>query len=469
MKARVTRALPAAARRHLPLLVLVALAALVRAGFAVAYWPALPNPDGWEYLQSAYTLDNLGASLLRPPGYPLLLAPLTVFGRELAPFTVAQHVVGLATGVLLYALLRRLDLPRWAALAAAAVVLLDAHAIVLEHHILAEAPFTLAVLLAVALTVASRRPWLIALAGLLLVGATSLRYAAVFAVPAWFAYVVWRHGASRQLAAASAALAAPLVVWAVAWGAVSGSVGLSSADGWFLYGRIAQIADCEGVDVPPAARPLCDRTPLDRTGESIFALFDERSAARRAFGEAPDGEGAIEWQTRTNSILREFSFAVLRERPLAYARIVAADFVRFFLPGDERDPTVTVPRGSSRPVASEGRTALFPDYELVERPPAAVAEAYEAVVHTPAGPLGLGVLAAAASILAGALGLLRQPRRRETLLFAGAGCGMLLGVVLTSDWSYRYLLPSVPLLVAATACALADLVPALRARRRVAS
>ena len=48
------------------------------------------------------------------------------------------------TGVLVYALILRLRLPRWLATAGAAVVVLDAYAIALEQQILAEAFFTLA-------------------------------------------------------------------------------------------------------------------------------------------------------------------------------------------------------------------------------------------------------------------------------------------------------------------------------------
>ena len=67
-----------------------------------------------------------------------------MFGRSLAAITVAQHLAGLVTGVLVYALILRLRLPRWLATAGAALVVLDAYAIALEQQVLAEAFFTLA-------------------------------------------------------------------------------------------------------------------------------------------------------------------------------------------------------------------------------------------------------------------------------------------------------------------------------------
>lgn len=113
-------------RSHWPLLVVLAVAAVVRVAVAVAYWPAIFFGDSWAYLDLAYAGSPVGVAPDRPSGYPLLIDVLGLFGRSLGTITIAQHVAGLATGVLVYALALRLGLPRWLSTAAAAVVLLDA-------------------------------------------------------------------------------------------------------------------------------------------------------------------------------------------------------------------------------------------------------------------------------------------------------------------------------------------------------
>src|SRR5690606_14701099 len=82
---------------------------------------------------------------IRPDGYGfwlLLLKPFHSF--SFVVFT--QHVMGLATAVLIYALLiRKFDLPRWGATLAVTPVLFDAYQIQLEHLIMSDTMFTLLV------------------------------------------------------------------------------------------------------------------------------------------------------------------------------------------------------------------------------------------------------------------------------------------------------------------------------------
>src|SRR3954468_13141960 len=128
-------------RRHWPLLIVLAIAAAVRIGVAIAYWPATFFGDSWSYLNLAY---EGGFAPDRPSGYPQVIHLLSIFGRDLGTLTTAQHLAGLATTALVYALMLRLQLSRWLAAAGAALVGLDAYAIALEQQILAEAFFTTA-------------------------------------------------------------------------------------------------------------------------------------------------------------------------------------------------------------------------------------------------------------------------------------------------------------------------------------
>ena len=64
----------------------------------------------------------------------------------------------------------------------------------------------------------------------------------------------------------------------------TGRFGLTQADGWFLYGRVGEIADCGGADIPRAARPLCERNARDRREGAAYHIWnaDGPRAARSA-------------------------------------------------------------------------------------------------------------------------------------------------------------------------------------------
>ena len=138
-------------------LIVLAVAAAVRIAVAIAYWPAVFFGDSWSYLNLAFGGNPVGFAPDRPSGYPLVIDLLSVFGRSLGTITVAQHFAGMVTGVLVYALMLRLRLPRWLATVGAAVVVLDAYAIALEQQVLAEAFFTLALVAAFFLVVGRER------------------------------------------------------------------------------------------------------------------------------------------------------------------------------------------------------------------------------------------------------------------------------------------------------------------------
>ena len=132
-----------------------------------------------------------------------------MFGRDLGTITIAQHLAGLVTGVLVYALMLRLRLPRWLATVGAALVVLDAYAIALEQQVLAEAFFTLALVAAFFFVVGrDRTPVSLAAGGLLLALAATMRTAALFAIPVWLVYVLWSHRALRLVAPAVLGLVA---------------------------------------------------------------------------------------------------------------------------------------------------------------------------------------------------------------------------------------------------------------------
>ena len=446
-------------REHRALMVLLVLAVALRVAVAIAFRPALFFGDSYEYLQLA-TEDPLGISAKRPSGYPLLLKVFSLDGRSVGAVTAVQHLAGLVTGVLVYAMLLRLGVRRWAAAVAAGVVLLDGYAIALEQFVLSEAFFTLALTAACFLAIGERRgPVALGASGLLLAAGVLMRPAAIFALPFWAAYLLLRRFERRALAVGALALVLPLFAYASIFEMKSGEFGITQADGWFLYARVAEMADCRGVRLEREARPLCERSPGAGGRRVGYYLWDSRSPARRLFGQIHEPGSR---QRRTNDVLKGFAIDIIAAHPTRYAEMVADDVLRYFQPGvmsvgnsDEGlklalpvsgQPLAPGQRGSNTTPARPGTLA----YQL---------RRYQDLIHTPRWLLGPLAIAA---LLAVVLAAFRRNRAvmahgREVMLLAGAGLAMLVGSVATSEFIVRYLIPFVPLLISGGILALTDL------------
>lgn len=441
-------------RRHRAFLVVLGGAIALRLAVAVVHRPALFFSDSWDYLSTAFAASPVGLSDTRPSGYPLIVRILSEpFGLHPAGITILQHLAGLAGGAILYAGLTALGVRRTWAVAAAAVVLLDFYAIALEQQVLAEAFFTFALVAGLALTVwAKGRAWPLAAAGLLLAAAVTLRTAGLFLVPAWLLYVAWARPGLRATAVAVLALAMPLLGYLSVHERKTGSFSFVSASGWFMYGRIGEISDCDGVDVAPAARPLCVDRPDG--GTVLTYLWNPASPAWRLFGHGPGGDPAA--LDEENRILGGFARAVVRARPGRYATLVLADFGRFFVPGVSSnglsDSAIELPRSPSDVLVIEPiRDRFLPGYEPRIRTGAAVLAAIGSVLHTPRWLLAVLALAGVAAVVR------RTEHRREIALLTGGALLMLLASAATSEMNVRYLIPCVPLLVAGGVLAVHDL------------
>jgi hypothetical protein len=181
-------------RAHAPLVAVLAVALIVRAGYWVQLHPALLFTDSWTYWDMALRAHLMGVDAGRPSGYPIILKLLAIPGRKMALVTAVQHLAGLALGVVLYILLVRYGVQRWLATLAIALVVLDAYMITSEQFIEAEAFFALLLAVAVLLTVTyPERWWVIAVAGGLLGVAVTIRTAGLFFIPVWLGFVLWTH------------------------------------------------------------------------------------------------------------------------------------------------------------------------------------------------------------------------------------------------------------------------------------
>ncbi|MPZ87264.1 MAG: glycosyltransferase [Nitriliruptorales bacterium] len=455
-RATTRRRLPTALRSHWLFAVLFALGFVLRVITQVAYRPALLYIDSFSYLRDMTELVPRG---IRPLGYPfLLLRPLSVFG-DLAVFALANHLLGLAMAVAIYAVLLRHGSPRWLGALATAPVLLDAYQLQIEQNVLAETLFQALVLAGLVLLIWHRRlgPLVAGVAGLLLGLSVTVRLVGQpLIVPAVLFLLLaggsWRRRLTNAVVVALC-FALPVVGYGLVYQQEHGEFAFNAVGGRVQYARVARFADCQAVSLPEHLRPLC---PTPREQEELtpdeFAWTD--SPARRY--EPPPG-------VHIDDALGDFAGRVRMQQPLDYVGAVAWDFAKFFqwsktqLPEDpplERwqfqiqhpefpypDPqrrleTAVETHGGSGPAVSEPLTRFLRAYQLGGG-------------YTP-GPLLLVALLAGA---AGALGLGRARRtslRAPCLLFTLAGGGLLLAASLF-EFSWRYQLPGLVLLPVAGA------------------
>src|SRR4051794_37554152 len=96
--------LSTSARDHRPFLLALAAAVVVRVVVVVAFPPGFVFSDGPTYLS---LVDVMSPLQDRAVGYGFMLEALSWISRDVWLVTATQHVLGLATAVVLYALLRR--------------------------------------------------------------------------------------------------------------------------------------------------------------------------------------------------------------------------------------------------------------------------------------------------------------------------------------------------------------------------
>jgi hypothetical protein len=248
---------------------------------------------------------------------------------------------------------------------------------------------------------------------------------------------------ARPIAAGLACLALPLLVYSLAHQHSTGTFGLTQANGWFLYGRVGQIATCDGIDVERAARKLCDRPPQAVSENQSWFMFNRRSPARRAFGGISANSDT---QARSNRILGHFARQVILERPGDYANLVATDFFKYLRPGPRaahrEDQTVQFPSSARiRFDDREIRHRLYPSLTTHASTPAGALRAYGKVLHTSRILVAIVLIAALVALVVG--WRRREPRLPALFLSFGIGFLMLLGAALAAGFALRYLVPLV--------------------------
>lgn len=417
--------------------------------------------DSWIYLNDTRPLTYL---MYRPAGYVFVLL---AFGaeRNLEVITAVQHLAGLATGALVYALCLRQGVSRGLALVPAALFLLNAFTVVLEQYLLTEAFFALLLLLGLGLAASyPTRPLPLALSGLCLALAILLRGAGMFALPFWLVWVVLRNRRNpRVLLAPVLALVIPVAGYIGIRNASTdyGTFSIIRGEGWFLYGRAMSFADCSRVELEERLAPLC---PADKPEEiPEWYVWAGESPARRFY---------LDDDPSHNEEVRGVAFDIIRQQPAAYAATVAKDLLRGFRPGGggHADASIVLPYdGEPYPFDVEWPAAanIVDKFDMDYRIPKVARDSF---------PAGYWQLARLPNLLLGIAVLLvltaavrprwrRNPRAQVAFLLGSSGVGMLGFAVATHTYTVRYVVPVVPLIAAAGVLALSVIMENGRRRR----
>ena len=317
------------------LVLVLLLGAVIRGLFMAAWSPAFMGwPDAKSYIDVSQS--ELFGNPLRPAGYPLFLVVLNSIWTNIHFVVVVNHVLGLATAVVLYAIVVRAGGPRWLGLVPAAIVALGGDQMFLEHSVLSETLFTFltacGVYAAVRCTGDGRTlPWAAA-AGVVLALATSVRVVGMATVVIICVWMVF--GASgalrRRLVTAGVAAAGALAILSAYWIAEysdTGMVGMSRNGDYHLYGRVAPFADCTKFTPPRGTEMLCETTPRsERPIVDAYIFSYWHSPAVRAFGSPFDAP------PEASAKVGEFARAVVVGQPGDYLVEVGAGMLRYVAP-----------------------------------------------------------------------------------------------------------------------------------------
>jgi hypothetical protein len=311
--------LRAFAARHWLFAVVLALAAALRGVAVLAYQPVEWFNDSYSYVTA--TVHHI-PEMIRPSGYALLLAAL----EPLHSFTmvaVVQHLLGLATGAGVYAVLRVRGAAAWLATLAAVPVLFDAYEIQLEHLVMADTLFMFLITAAVVLLCLRNQPGLIfaAAAGLLLGASAIVRTDGRPLLVVAAVCLIVRRAGWRPVTALVVAGLLPIAAYMGWFHVARGPYAMTEADGAFLYSRAMAFADCAKMNPPAKLRPLCDSRPPSKRPPSPDYIWE--SNPLRTYTGDP-------WNPTASSLADEFAWLAVRRQPVDYLHVVANDVGRTF-------------------------------------------------------------------------------------------------------------------------------------------
>lgn len=457
--------------RHRVFVVAFCLGGVLRLITMLGFGPAMWFNDSYEYVSVAL---HPRPNPIRPDGYGFWLMVLKPF-HSFALVVFTQHLMGLATGVLIYALLhKRFALPAWGATLAAVPVLFDAYQIQLEQLIMSDTMFTLLVVGVITLVLWHRKmSWKVgALVGFLLALTWLTRSIGLPILALVVLYLLVKRTGWRTIVALVTACAIPVLIYMAWFSATFGKFAMTNSDGLILYMRTTTFADCAKMKVDPRKELelafLCiDEPPAERASFAQFYLW------RDSLGTALHRLPGKRFDVIKNEVASEFAQRAILAQPGDYLAAVTRDFFRSFhwsrpvFPDPEtyamyQFKTDQILDQNGRPKrlptwpSYDGRTDTDafayeqgPPETQVKQPWASIMSAYQQVFYVRGIMLG-GLL------LIGLYGVAVRWRKvggAVVLPWLGA-FGLILAPAATAEFDYRYLLPALPLACIAAAITL---------------
>jgi hypothetical protein len=459
-------------RRHWLFSLALVAAAVPRLVVMLGFQPAmLFRLDTFDYLWGAV---HLSPNVVNPSGYSLFLWLLLPF-HSLVLVAAIQHLLGLGVATMVYGVLRHYRLPAWGATLAAAPVLFDPEQIMIEHLIMAD-------MLAMALMVGSfavllfrDSPSLLrsTTAGLMMGAATIVRPTVLPLVVLIPLYLLIRRVGWRRAGAALAAGLLPVLAYMGWFSAVHGTFNLSNSNGLFLWSRTMSFANCSVIKPPPDLQALCPTAqpgPLAKADPALRRLpkrylWNHRIWAWQGTTSGFVPDTAAFTQANNERALR-FAVLAIKAQPAAYAQAIAAEFVTPFAHTDNtlRFPVVPPSSSTLTPAynlryaigtikaytGSDQGVSRYLGYHFgtrVAHVPAVLMNEYQHIIFLPGPVFGLVVLT-------GLVGIIIPSRRSwpAILLWVSAIIIMVLPTA-EHEYTYRYVIPAVPLVCIAAALA----------------
>jgi hypothetical protein len=295
----------------------------------VAYRPAFGFfGDTFTYLKTA---EVATPNQIWPVGYPLFLKAFAFTGHIITVSAV-QHLIGLAMGAGVYALLVHRGVSRKLSALAAAPVLLDARQIILEHYILTETLFTGLLLAALLFLLWRERPavWMCTLAGLTFAAAALTRTAGQPLAVIVVVYLVVRRVGWRQVTAFTGALVVPLVAYLVWYHEHHGVYAFNQMSGHYMWQRTTTFVDCSKNGFTAEELKLCPREPVgQREVNDLYLFTGDRHRLADQFRAYPD-----------DPIFGSFARKAILGQPVDFLTTIARDGIHLVQPGWQAPPTI---------------------------------------------------------------------------------------------------------------------------------
>jgi hypothetical protein len=459
-------------RRHWLFSLALLLAVVPRLVVMLGFRPAmLFRLDTFDYLWGAV---HLSPNVVNPSGYSLFLWLLLPF-HSLVLVAAIQHLLGLGVATMVYAVLRHYRLPAWGATLAAVPVLFDPEQIMIEHLIMAD-------LLAMALMVGSFAVllfrdspslWRSVTAGLLMGVATIVRPTVLPLVLLIPVYLLIRRVGWRRAGAALAVGILPVLGYMGWFASAHGTFNLSNSNGLFLWSRTMSFANCSVIKPPPDLQALCPTAqpgPLARADPALRRLpkrylWNHRIWAWQGTTSGFVPDTAAFTQANNERALR-FAILAIKAQPVEYAHAIAAEFVTPFAHTDNtlRFPVVPPSSSTLTPAynlryaigtikaytGSDQGVSPYLGYHFgtrVVHTPAVLMNEYQHIIYLPGPVFGL-------IMLTGLVGIIIPSRRSWPAIFLWVSAVIIM-VLPTAEheYTYRYVIPAVPLVCMAAALA----------------